>query len=56
MNHLDIKAPSSATEFDQNLQTVDSDVLPNSQPPLRADRLYQIAAVAAGLILLATIF
>ncbi len=46
--------PFSATEPSPGPQRIDPDTPNESLSPIRTDRLYQIAAVTAGLILLAT--
>lgn len=51
------KSPFSATEQASGAQALDPAGLlnlPETIHPVRTDRLYQIAALAAGLILLAT--
>ncbi|MEO6911010.1 MAG: hypothetical protein ABI158_08815 [Edaphobacter sp.] len=48
------KSPFSATEIPSGAQALDPASLPETLQPTRTDRLYQIAALAAGLILLAT--
>ena len=48
------KSPFSATEQSSGAQTLDSAGLSEIAHPVRTDRLYQIAALTAGLILLAT--
>jgi|GEM_PF-3253934 len=51
------KSPFSATEQCSGAQTLDPpglSNLPEIAHPVRTDRLYQIAALTAGLILLAT--
>ncbi|HZY73930.1 MAG TPA: hypothetical protein VFE22_12555 [Edaphobacter sp.] len=48
------KSPFSATEPSPGARILDPAVLPETAHPVRTDRLYQIAALTAGLILLAT--
>jgi len=51
------KSPFSATKQSSGAQTLDPpglSNLPEIAHPVRTDRLYQIAALTAGLILLAT--
>jgi len=59
MDSPNYKSPFSATELRPGAQALDAADLPGaleseSLPPIRTDRLYQIAALTAGLILLAT--
>lgn len=54
MDSPDSKMPISAIEASSGLQMTDPDVPSESQSPIRTDRLYQIAAVTAGLFFLAT--
>jgi len=59
MIHPDNRIPFLATELSAGLAPAnlpDTSVVQESAPPSRSDRLYQIAAVTAGLILLATVF
>lgn len=56
MEYVEDKVPFSATEPPLGPQTIEQDGPQETLPPLRTDRLYQIAAVTAGLILLATAF
>lgn len=46
----------SLSELSPGQQVVDPSSLEESMLPVRSDRLYQIAALAAGIILLATVF
>jgi hypothetical protein len=46
--------PLSATEPPPGPQMIETDLPKESLSPIRTDRLYQIAAVTAGLFLLAT--
>jgi hypothetical protein len=50
------KVPSSAPEPPPGTQAAGSSTSREPAPIVRSDRLYQIAAVTAGLILLATAF
>lgn len=53
------KSPLSATVDSPGAQTLGSASLldlPETAHPVRTDRLYQIAALTVGLILLATVF
>jgi hypothetical protein len=61
MDSPNYKSPFSATELRPGAQALDPADLPGaleadseSLRPVRTDRLYQIAALTAGLILLAT--
>jgi hypothetical protein len=60
MDSPNYKSPFSATELRPGTQALapaspdSSDSESASLPPIRTDRLYQIAALTAGLILLAT--
>ena len=52
------KSPFSAAVHSPGAQTLDSASLlnlPETAHPVRTDRLYQIAALAVGLVLLATV-
>ncbi|MEO8737174.1 MAG: hypothetical protein ABI380_11615 [Edaphobacter sp.] len=49
------KSPFSASEPPPG-PSMDSSAPPESLQPIRTDRLYQIAALTAGIILLATVF
>jgi hypothetical protein len=54
MDSPDSKMPISAIETSSGLQMTEPDVPSESLSPTRTDRLYQIAALTAGLFLLAT--
>jgi hypothetical protein len=56
MDSPDNKTPLSAPNPRPGLQSVDSSSPQEPSPPVRTDRLYQIAAVTAGIIFLATVF
>lgn len=59
MDRQNNKAPFSATEFSMDPERsdlLDASGATDSAQPAFSDRLYQIAAVAVGLILLATAF
>lgn len=47
---------TSVPELPSGVQLIDSTDTSESLPAVRTDRLYQIAALAAGIILLATAF
>ena len=50
------KSPFSASEPPPGPSLMDSSAPPESLQPIGTDRLYQIAALTAGIILLATVF
>jgi len=56
MNSPNERLPFSVPATLPGQQATDSSVSDESLPPVRTDRLYQIAALAAGLILLVTAF
>jgi hypothetical protein len=50
------KQPFSVSEVSPGQEVRDSSRPEESKEPVRTDRLYQVAALAAGIILLATFF
>lgn len=56
MNSPNDRLPFSAPVILPRMQAIDASAAAESQLPVRTDRLYQIAALAAGLILLVTAF
>ncbi|HZY61811.1 MAG TPA: hypothetical protein VFE38_04730 [Edaphobacter sp.] len=55
MNCPDDNTTLSAPEPPPGMQLAGENHLENPSQPVRTDRLYQIAALAAGIILLATV-
>lgn len=54
MDSPNAKSPFSVLQFPPGQQAIDATIMQESALPVRTDRLYQIAALAAGIILLAT--
>jgi hypothetical protein len=56
MDYPPYNPPFSLSELSPGRQVIDFSSPEDSMLPVRSDRLYQIAALAAGIILLATVF
>jgi hypothetical protein len=54
MSHDNEKAPSSPL-YPENLQSIAPATLDTPRPSVAADRLYQLAALTAGIFLLVTL-